>query len=350
MAYGTPGAFSVIVPNHEASGKLIVGFSRNVKDYAVNRYTQIRPVKERTGLYMRWKSEQEIRRPYDDGRDRVWADGSDRPHGVDNTEMFEWTGFKTLRRSYNVLLGDMTVEGADWPIEEAHKLILQNQYMLDRTLLALSALAGADWAGESHTSTANAILGSTDNSDDGTPTNPCLKKLFNHMALAIFKKTNGAVKQKDLVIVTDPETCEIWGRTQEVHAYLKESQFALAQVRGDAPSQNGQWGMPDQLYGYKIEVEDAVRISNRRNSSSTTRAFALASGTFYMISRPGKLVNNAMPNTPAFSTVTTFMKEEMSVEQTDDRWNRRRISSITTDYETQVVSPKSGFQITSAFG
>ena len=53
MTAVNPSPTSVVVPNMEATNRLIVDFARNINEFPVLRYTQIVPVKSITGLYLR---------------------------------------------------------------------------------------------------------------------------------------------------------------------------------------------------------------------------------------------------------------------------------------------------------
>lgn len=347
MAYGAAGTSGAFIPDHNASGNLIVGFSRNVNSFPVNRYIEIRPVTKDVGVYLRWKSEQAARRPYNNEIDRIWADGADRPHGASNLEDFEYAYYRTQRYAYSFTLGQKAVQQADWAIDPAHMGMTMQQCMQGRTNLALEALSGATWG--DNTSTPATITGGANHWGTGTPTAPYIKQCLNYAALQINKKTLGSVRPNDLFLLIDPETADRMGRSQEIHTYLKESPFALAQVRGDAPSQNGQWGLPDQIYGYNIVVEDSVRITAKKGATAN-HAYSLASGTAYLLSRPGSLVGPEGVETPTYSTLVMFTYEEMTVERMDDPNNRRTVGSVVTDIGFEVTSVLSGFKFTGVFG
>ena len=47
-----PGGYNTFVPNHGASGQLVVDFSRNITKFPLNEYCKLIPTKEMIGYYM----------------------------------------------------------------------------------------------------------------------------------------------------------------------------------------------------------------------------------------------------------------------------------------------------------
>ncbi len=76
-----PGAYNVVVKSHEASGKLVVDFARNISKFAVNQYVQIVPAKAITGYYLEFTVEEAARILHSDLRNFVWYDGDPAPTG-----------------------------------------------------------------------------------------------------------------------------------------------------------------------------------------------------------------------------------------------------------------------------
>jgi hypothetical protein len=152
------------------------------------------------------------------------------------------------------------------------------------------------------------------------------------------------VKPSALKVVLNPELADNMARSKEIHAYLKESPAALAQVRGDVESQNGKWGLPDSLYGYELCIEDTVRVSTKKGQATQTKIFAMGSNDLVMVARPGGIVSPA--GGPNFGTITGFFYEEATVESRDDPDNRVHRGRVVEDYEYQVISPSSGYYLT----
>jgi hypothetical protein len=342
MAYAAPGAYNTFVPSFDATGHLTASFSRNPKDFSVNKYAALTSVKKSVGYFMRITAEVAARVINSDLAEFVWPDGNDAPSGEWNTETFSWFPYSTQRYVYAFRLGYKANEQADWKVLAAHAEFAAQQAMTARTLKVFTALTTTSNYDSSHTSTATSLGGGFWSA--GTANSPVIKKALNAMAQVIQKDTVGALKPyNDLILVIDPVLADAMGRSQEVHSYLQQSQFALAQVRGDTEGQNAIWGLPDRLYGFKIVVEDAVRVTSKKGA---TRAASYIGGgnTAVMCARPGGLTSPA--GGPSFSTAHVMAYEEMTVEQRDDPDNRRIQGRVVDDFDVQIVAPATGYVLT----
>lgn len=346
-ASGSPG--NTYVPSFEASGKLAVEFSRNAKDFAINKYVTIVKVDKSTGLFLRITPENAAR--LTNTNKSIWADGAAAYRydqaGEDNQESFQFETYTTERRKWDFALGQKAVEQADWDILALHAAMVAQQAMTARTYLGVTALTTSGNYAAAHTATAAVVAGG--DLEGGSPTDPRLKKAINYVLKQIRKSTLGVVSGKDIQMVFGPDYADAFSRSQEVHTYLKESPAALAQVRGDVPAQNGQWGLPDMMYGVNFAIEDAVRISTERGQTATPDfVYNQTLDSVAFASRPGSLVSKA--GGPNFSTLQCFMYEEMTVESKSDPDNRRHLGRVVEDYGFVMVAPLSGFLITSAVG
>ncbi|MGQ9663458.1 MAG: hypothetical protein ACUVWX_14150, partial [Kiritimatiellia bacterium] len=138
-----PASHNVYVPSHEATNKLVVDFARNIRDFAVNQYTQIVPVSHPSGYYLEMTVEEAGRIVQTDLANFVWADGATAPEHFEGTESFTFKPYSVLRYVYGFALGDMTVKSASWDIVAHHASIKARQAMTARTQLALNELTGA---------------------------------------------------------------------------------------------------------------------------------------------------------------------------------------------------------------
>jgi hypothetical protein len=338
---GNPG--NTYVPSFDATGNLVVSYSRNVKDFALNQYITLTPVKFSTGYYLRITAENAARVLSTDLADFIWPDAHDAPTGEWNTESHEFEQYATFRYAFPFRLGYKAVDQAAWKIVAYHAAMAAQQAMTGRTIKVNTVLEGSTLPTASCTTILSGSSGHT-NAISGTETAPDLKQILNYGAQQIQKSTLGVVQPKDLVLRISPELADPIGRTQEVHTYLRESPFALAQIRGDVKSQNGAWGMPDQLYGYKIAIEDVVRTTTRKGASSLTQGYLQDKTKMQLLSRPGQLVG--VEGAPSFSTVHLFAYEEMTAETKDDPDNRRTAGRVVEDNDVRIVSPVSGYNIT----
>jgi hypothetical protein len=347
MASGYPSGFNTFVPSFEASGHLSVSYSRNPKDFPLNQWITLTPVNKSVGYYLQVTAEVAARVINSPSLNEfVWNDGADAPTGEWGLEAFNFQSYNTVRFTYPFRIGYKAEEQASWQILAMHSEFAAQDAMTARATRVIStALTTSNYA-SNHVATATAAGGGLLSA--GSAANPYIKAAFNYAAQIIQKDTVGRVRPKDLCVVMSPSAADPLGRSQEISDYVKSSPYALAQVRGDAPNQNGQWGLPDQLFGYKVVVDDTVRVTSKKNATrATSYAFAGAGGTgesILMCARPGQLTGPA--GGPSFSTVHMFAYEEMTVEQRDDPDNRRIMGRVVEDFDTQVVAPASGFVIT----
>jgi hypothetical protein len=112
------------------------------------------------------------------------------------------------------------------------------------------------------------------------------------------------------------------------------------------PNSNTAYGLPAKLYGYNIVVERTAKVTTKKGAT-TARSYVLGDTTAFMCSRPGGLVSERASESPSFSTLTFFMKEEMTVEQFEEKKHRKIEYHITEDYDVQVTAPAAGFLFTS---
>lgn len=341
MAYSVPGGFNTYIPSFDATGQLVAAYSRNPKDFALNKYSTLTSVKKSSGYYMRITAEMAARVLNSDLSDFIWPDGNDQPTGEWGKESFSWFSFSTQRFVYPFRIGYKANEQADWKVLAAHAAFSAQQAMTARSLRAYTVLTTTSNYDSSHVSAATALGGGFWSA--GTGANPIIKKSLNLMAQRIALDTVGAVKPKDLAVVIDPVIADAMGRSQEMHDFLKGSYWAEAQVRGDRESQNGFWGLPDQVYGYPVIIEDAVRVTSRKGATRAA-SYIPAGNTAVMIARPGGLTSVA--GGPSFSTLHQFVYEDMTVEQKDDPDNRRISGRVVDDFDVQVVAPASGYVLT----
>lgn len=357
-----PSGSNTYVPSFDATGQLVVSFSRNPKEFPLNKYITITPVKKSSGYYLKLNAEQAARVTYDDLKDHVWHDGNDAPHGEWNNEKFEWASFNTTRYVFPFRLGYKAVDQADWKIVASYSAINAQQAMTARTVKVWEKIAAASTAGVidsvdcNSTSASNTYTlvsgdgkglnqGDSGDLNQGSSAGPVFKKALNAVAREINKKTLGACGPKDMCIIMNPTAADAISRSKELHTYLKESPIALAQVRGDSDSINGKYGLPDKLYGYDIIIEDVVRVSNKKGASRSAN-YVLGDGDVYVLARPGELVG--FEGSPSYSTVHLFAYEEMTVEQKDDPDNRRINARIVEDYGIEVVAPVTAFHFKNA--
>ena len=195
MAYTAPVAAypsegNVFIRDHAASGQLIIDFARNPRDFAVNRYVTIVPVKKTQGLYLQMTIEEAGRIQQTDLANFVWADGQPAAEGNDGLESFAWLTFKTIRYNVPVLLGDKMVDQADWNMVAQYSSIKARQAMTARTMLAVGALTNTNNYSSTHVlDVVNTVAGNSGSWAESTSVRQDIKRSLNVGAELILKDT-----------------------------------------------------------------------------------------------------------------------------------------------------------------
>lgn len=341
MAAVYPSSSNTFVPSHEASGGLIIGFSRNPKKFKLNQYIKLVPVKQGQGYYLSITAEEAARVISSNLADYVWYDGQEAPMGNDHTESFQFIKFITTRYNYGFNLGQKAIDQATWPILSVHAGFMAQKAMTARTISTINTLTTASNWGSSTATAASLGGGGWDLSG---ASDKFIRKTFNNVCENVLQQTIGVVQREDLLVVFNPHDARRTAESEELRDYLKQSPFALAEVRGDVESQNGQWGLPNSLYGVKIVVEDAVKVTSRKGAATKTVGYCLPSTNAIFLARPGSLLG--MEGIPEFSTAQIFVYEEMSVETLQDVNNRRTVGRVIDDFAVALTASASGYYVT----
>lgn len=345
MTAAYPSATNTYVPDHAASGKLVVDFARNIKDFSVNEWCQIVPVKKTIGLYLRMTVEEAGRIQQTNLSNFAWPDGADAPKGDDGAESFEFQTYRCERRAFPVRLGDLTIDQASWNITAQHASIKARQAMVARTQLAVTAATTTGNYDSTHRLDVTAISGNTGSWAESTSARQDIKRSLNVAAELILKDTLNGIQMNDLIVVINPTLAREMAECQEITDYLKHSPDALAQVRGELPGKNVLFGLPDKLYGYPIVVEATYKVTTKKGAT-TAREAVLATATPFMCARPGGLVGVA--DAPNFSTHVLFAAEEMTVETLKDVNNRYQVIRVVENIAANTVAPSSGILFSNA--
>jgi len=352
---GLPGPFNVYIPNHGASGNLVVGYSRNAAMFNLPKWCQYVDAAQPTGYYMQLYSQQQVRLVTQ--QEYSWPDGQYRPVHTDGMEFFNFLPFACNRYDYGFTIGRVTRETASWPLIEQHLAIHATKCMTARTNRMIAKLTTvANWQlaingdlGVDHTGTASAFAGGY--LDQGTTAAPYIRNFLTRTAVLIDKETAGTVKvQSDLMFILNPNQASLWGASQEIHDYIKQSPAAREEIINGLDNPNAKFGLPSQLYGYKILVENATIITTRQTAGSTgnpTRSYVMPDQQVLAVSRVGGI--QGVEGGPSYTTATMFwFDDEMTVELFDDSKNRL-IEGHVTEFTGEVLtSPLSGYLLTAS--
>lgn len=333
------------MPSFEDSGRLLVDFSRNPKDFAVNKYLQIVPVKKTIGYFLQMTLEERMRLLDSTLSNFKWADGAPAPLGNNGKESFKFDAFSCQRYLYPFVLGDMAVDQAAWDISSQHLDIKAQQAMTARTQLAVTMFTTSASYGSHTTNLATAPWSAA------TTGNLNIKRSLDTAITGILRDTGAVVKRDQLQLVVSPNTAKAMAESQELVDYLKHSPAALAFVRGEtsdgAENSHLYYGLPPTYSGIKIVVEDAVKVTSKKGATAA-QDFVLSSATPFITARPGGLVGQY--GGPSFSTGTCFLydKDDMSVEVKHDVENRRVQGRVVDTLAMVMTAPITGWYFSNA--
>lgn len=349
---GLPSSTNVFVPDHQASGDLVIGYSRNTTDFNLPRYVKYFPCSKSVGLYMKLSSQEQVR--VVNTNDFRWADGQARPQHTDGLELADWLYFHTHRYDYGFTLGQMTANQASWGIVNAHSRIHATQCMTARTIRMLTvATTTTNWnttadadLSVNHTDTATNVAGGF--LDQGTVDAPYIRIFMNKTAVLINKETAGVVNAKNLYFIINPNQAQLWGVSAEIREFIKGSYAAKEEIN-DSLGPNSQYGLPSKLYGYNLVIEDATKITTRLGQPPTapTKGYVMPDQQVLVCSRPGGLMG--VEGSPDFSTLGLFwFEDEMTLETFNDAKNRLIEGHVVENTDEQVLSPLSGYLLTAS--
>lgn len=345
MAAGTlthVSGSNTFIKDHASSGRMVVEFSRNPKEFALPNYTQIRPVTKQAGYYLKIDQRQAGRLVGSGLNDFVWPDSHPRPRTNANGQEFNWADFSCIRRNFGQPIGDLAREQADWDVENTQEAIQAQQAMTARTLLVAQALdLSANWDAAHYVTTTVAGGGLW---SAATSSNLYIKKSINYGVKRILKSTLSKVRRKDLVLVMNPNTATAISETQEIVDHIKQSPDAYGQIEQNS-GRWSEWGLPNRLYQIPVFIEDTVMVTTAKGATPTEE-FVMADGVAYLLSRPGGLVSKG--GGPSFSTVTIFAKEEMTVTRQADQYNRLMNVDVVDHVGVGLTATSAGFAFRSA--
>lgn len=337
-----PGGTNTFIPSTDATNNLVIDFSRNPNKFKIAEYAQYVSVNKNVGRYTKMTIEMAGRLLNTNLADLVWADGNERNSNQGNTESFTFEPYQTIRHQSGFWLGELAAEQASWQVVAQHTRIHAQRMMTARTLSTINvATTAANWP-TAHTSAVTSIPGVIGKHDLSTTARRDIKRSFDHGANQVTKSTLGAVDIGDLIIVVSPDYARSIANSQEIVDYIKGSTDAHKEQISGA---NDIYGLPEVLYGYRIVVEKTVRVTSRKGATDA-RDFVLDKTKPFMCARPGGL--EGVEGSPSFSTLTLFLKEEMTVETKHNRDDRREEGSIVDDYDPVLTSGISGFLFTDA--
>lgn len=364
MSFSDPSSTNTFIPSWEATSQL-VSFVRDPKRFKINEYIAFRNALKPVGKYVAFESEHAIRVPTKE--QFAWPDGAPRPDGFNNLMGFEYREYSCERMDVPFTLGNRTRANCPWDITAVQSTVVMSQYM---TLLSWDILSflqtTSNWVlanGVEHFDTATDLGGGK--WDAGSPANPYMQKGLYAAFQFIKDNTNSLISKEQCRLILGVEAARKIRTSQEVLDYIKQSPFAMQQVRGEIAGRNTDFDLPDKLFGFEVVVEDGQRVSTLKNAAGTfTRGYIKDPDTALLLSKvealPGDFVSDA-GSIPNFSTFQVFNyigeggktgdgRETggmpFTVETFEDPRNRRLDGHVVGDWGLKMVAPESGYLIT----
>lgn len=345
-----PGPYNVFIPafDGKATANLIVSYARDPKKFAVNKLAQRWPVNYLSGYWLTLRPEV-LARVLTDPNETIWADGAPSPTGSFNQQDFRATQYMCVRRARPAYVGWQTREQAAYPVQETQLQVLGHQMMTTRAYAFYTLAMNAAAYLPSHVGTAtywsglNTSLGLGGFFSQGTSTNPIIQRALLNIGNQIMMDTMAAVSYTDLTLVITPPAAIGMATSAEIHDYVARSPFALAQVKGDVPSQNGSWGLPDKLYGLDLVIDPTLLTTSGRLVVPGTTTYIEGSNQGLVLCPPGAMGSNVGQVTSAFSSFHFFFYrgEEMVTETLDEPVNKRTLLRVSETWGLNMVSPES---------
>jgi hypothetical protein len=354
-----PSASSGFIP--EATGQ-VIAFTIDPGEFKINSYVQNVKTPKPIGVYAVLDRDAPVRVVND--ADFVWKDGDERPEGREQIGRFQERSFIATRRDYSFMLGETALETTDlYDLKATEQGNAASRAMVNRTNRVISMLETTGNWPSTNVATATALNGGRGNwataSNDISSGNYLAVQRTIYAALAnILLQTNSKVKPKDMVLVLSPNAAVATANSSEIHDYISHSPAAIEQLTGKAAALNPNlaWGLPTNLYGIELVIEDCPRVTTRPDMSATgdqgsfvggagSRVFVKSDSTAFLISRKGGL--KGIYGAKSFSTVQCyFWKYELAVEIFNDARNKRMDGHVVEYFAEVLAAPIAGMLIT----
>jgi len=346
--YSQPGWLNVFIPTFDDNAKLIVDYSRNEKDFALNQYCTMVTVDKPIGFYMKKTPKDQSRLVSATGNDRIWSQGARRSQlsGQEFNSRNGWIQYQ-LKPYFSKGSADyMTMQNAVYDVKASILADLATEMMELRTALAQTVVFDTAQYASNHVSTATAAGGGFWSA--GTLANPIIKKSLAKARIQIILDTNGKVKAKDLVLVVNPTVAAAMANSEEIHTYMAQQSESEKVLTGDDPDANTAFGLPPRLYGFKLVVE-ATPYTNAlpdTNPDAQSTTFIMDSNKALVVARPGGVTGGS--GGAAFSTLHCLQdKNNEMVSESFDNPEDHLMDFYVNDVNTFIVpAPETGYIFT----
>lgn len=347
-SYGAPGLNNAYVPTFDDSANLIVGYSRNEKDFALNQYVSMQTVNKMIGFWLKFNPKDQARVPYAQGDNWVFADGQRRSlqDGKDTNSRHGYVEFSLKRFSPKGTIGYLTAEQAQWDVKKKIIDDLAFKCMTQRVVRTNAVMTTTSEYASDHTGTATALGGGLWSA--GTTADPYIKETLGAVRNRILLDTLGKVKPSDLCLVINPNLAKAMAGSAEIHQYLAQQENSGKVLEGTDPNIEDDYGIPRKLYGFKVVVENAVRVSALADTTpdNDTISFIQADNDAFICARPGGINGEAGGSAFASITMLQLKGEEMVPEMFDIAEDKLFNFYLTDSNQPILNSPESFFYVT----
>lgn len=338
---------NTFVPHYEAGKSLMIDYSRNPKKFAVNEYCQLVPNSPVVGLWLKLGIETAARVSAS-GNEFHWADGDEAPGGADGLEEFDFHEYRTKRFAPHFRIGNIAVEGAQWDVVALHSARKAQLEMTMRTNMVITEATNTSNYAASNVIDVTALPGNTGTWGLSTTARSDIRRSIEEARDLILDGTLGAVDEEEILLVIGKKGAKQLALSQEIIDYIKQSPFALAQVKGElqGANPNVNFGLPSHIFGAKLIIEKTVRVTSKRGATRATTD-VLPAATPFICSRVGGLEGHY--GAPSFSTHSLFLHTDMEVKVKQDVDNERVVGRVVSNRVAKTTAPATGVLFQNAF-
>lgn len=338
---------------------VVVGYVQDPKEFKYNDYVQRVESPGTTGTYYVLNRDHPVNVITE--ADYAWTPGSRAPQAHTNTGRFTLQEFMLDRVAPTFEIDETAVDMArrygKWDPIEYESKVMAMWAAIVRTMRVwmgspqspngLALDTPATWG--SNTATAASLSGVVGGTwKNSQPELPVIQTSLFEAARRINIGTQGRVKPSDLTLVINPTAAIQIAASAEIKDFVKQQASSPEILKSGWDNPNQLWGLPATLYGFKLCVEDAARVSSKPTEpdAAGSRTYVKADNSAALLARPGGI--SAPYGAKSFSTVQLYWyKYDMSVEmhQPDNGWHKMHEGRVV-DFRT-IISPaiESGYLI-----
>lgn len=268
---------------------MAIAFVRDSKKFPFLNYMQLVPAPEINFMYFKLDPDEPARLKA--LNEYAWAYDDYRPSGRAFSVRGDWTSSTTMRWDFPYQIGEATLRiwrknGIDPKM--IYDQLLTHKANLHRAQRCLDVVTGASYEQSTDLNTLLGISGASWNKssgeefDGGGTENPnfqIVKKTFMAIHRRLHLATNAVASLDDMIAILPVDVAMALSYSGEIVNLMKQSQYAdqLKTV------QYKRWGLPEELYGVKLVVEDTPRVFINQKADGTVADVTVASEKDYIL-------------------------------------------------------------------